>query len=71
MAMFLLHTREEQFLESLIEISVIVAYPHNAILNDVGHSFFFFSSIFYPYSMKKGEMLHDERRFLVFFVVIL
>ena len=69
--MFLTDAGEEQLFESLVEISVIVAYPHNTILDDVSHNLFFFSSTFYPYSRQKTEMLHDGRRFFVLFVIIL
>ena len=58
--MFVSHTREEQFLESFAEIAVVVAYPDNALLDDVGHNYFCFCLTFYSYSMRKGEMLHVE-----------
>ena len=38
--MFLTDAGEEQLFESLVEISVIVAYPHNTILDDVSHNLF-------------------------------
>ena len=46
--MFVSHTREEQFLESFAEIAVIIAYPHEAGLDDVGHDYFFFLFDFLP-----------------------
>ena len=33
--MFLPYAREEHFLQLLAEVSVVVEYPHNAILNNV------------------------------------
>ena len=40
--MFVSHTREEQLFESFAEIAIIVAYPHEAGLDDVGHNHFVF-----------------------------
>ena len=40
--MLVSHTWEEQLFESLAEIAVVIAYSHDAILDDVGHNYFFF-----------------------------
>lgn len=45
--MFVSHTREEQFFESFAEIAVIVAYSHEAVLDNVGHNHFSFCLTFY------------------------
>ena len=58
--MLVSYTREEQLFESFAEIAVIIAYPHEAGLDDVGHDYFFFCLTFYPYSMGKCEMLHGK-----------
>ena len=60
--MFLADAGEKKLLELLAEIAVVVAYPHEAVLDNVGHNHFFFCSTFYPYCMEKGEMLHRKRR---------
>ena len=57
--MFVSHTREEQFLESFAEIAVVIAYSHEAGLDDVGHNLFVFVRLS-TYCMKKGEMLHGK-----------
>ena len=58
--MLVSHAREEGLLELLVEIAVVIADPHEAGLDDVGHNHFVFSSTFYPYSMGKREMLHGK-----------
>ena len=58
--MLVSYTREEQLFESLAEIAVTVTYPHEAVLDDVGHDYLYFCLTFYPYSMRKGEMLHGK-----------
>ena len=58
--MFLADTREEKFLKVFTKICFIVAYPHEAVLDDVGHNHFVFCSTFYSYSMRKVEMLHGK-----------
>ena len=40
--MFLPDAGEEQLFESLAEIAVVVAYPHEAGLDDIGHNYYFF-----------------------------
>ena len=48
--MFLAETGEEQLFESFAEIAIIVAYPHEAGLDDVGHNHFvFFVHIHAPF----------------------
>ena len=58
--MFLPDAREEELFKLLAEIAVVVAYPHEAVLDDVGHDYLYFCLTFYPYSMRKGEMLHGK-----------
>ena len=65
--MFLADAGEKKLLELLAEIAVVVAYPHEAVLDNVGHNHFFFCSTFYLYSMRKGEMLHGKWRKMWFF----
>ena len=57
--MFVSDTREEQLFEVLPIIFLVFAYPDDAILDDVGHNYYFFST-FYSYSMRKEEMLHKK-----------
>ena len=40
--MFLPDAREEELFKLLAEIAVVVAYPHEAVLDDVGHNHFVF-----------------------------
>ena len=49
---------EEHLFEVIPIIFLVFAYLDDAILDDVGHNHFFFCSTFYPYSMRKVEMLH-------------
>ena len=56
--MLIVNAGEEQLFEVLPIIFLVFAYPDDAILDDVGHNHFVFCSTFYPYSMRKGEMLH-------------
>ena len=44
--MFLADAGEKKLLELLAEIAVVVAYPHEAVLDNVGHNHFFFCSTF-------------------------
>lgn len=53
--------------EVLVIIFLVFAYTDEAVLDDVGHNHFAFCSTFYSYSMRKGEMLHGERRFFCLF----
>ena len=46
--MLVSYTREEQLFESFAEIAVIIAYPHEAGLDDVCHDYFFFLFDFLP-----------------------
>ena len=39
--MFLPDAREEQLFESLAEIAVVIAYSHEAGLDDVGHNYLY------------------------------
>ena len=39
--MFVSHAGEEQLFEVLPIIFLVFAYPNNAILDDVGHDYFF------------------------------
>ena len=55
-------TWEEQLFEVLPIIFLVFAYLHDAVLDNVGHNNFVFCSTFYPYSMRKMEMLHELRR---------
>ena len=48
------------FLELITEISVVVEYPRKMVLDDISHKLYIFGSTFYPYSMRKVEMLHAE-----------
>ena len=56
---------EKHFFEAITEIAVIVADSHDAVLDDVGHNLFNFSSTFYTYSMGKRKMLHQIRRYFL------
>ena len=38
--MLLANAREEKFLKVFTKICFIVAYPHEAVLDDVGHNIF-------------------------------
>ena len=60
MLSYRLIAQEEQLYESLAEIAVVIAYSHEAGLDDVDHNHIVLCSTFYPYSMKKGEMLHEK-----------
>ena len=59
--MFIVNAGEEHLFEVLSIIFLVLAYPNDAILNDVGHNHFCFLS-FYPYSMEFWEMLHEKWR---------
>ena len=69
--MFLADAREEQFLESLIEISVIVTDMHEAGLNDVGHNYLYLVrlSTLIVWNYENCYMVKED--FFVFFDVIL
>ena len=38
--MLVSHTREEQLFDLLAEIAVVIAYSHEAVVDDVGHNIF-------------------------------
>ena len=57
--MLIANAGEEHLSEVRPIICLVFAYPDDAILDDVGHNHFVFCSTFYPYSMRKGEMLHE------------
>ena len=56
--MLLTDTREEKLFEVFTILFLVFAYTDDAILDDVGHNKYVFCSTFYPYSMRKVEMLH-------------
>ena len=58
--MFVSDAGEEHLFEVIPIIFLVFAYLDDAILDDVGHDHFIFYSTFYPYSMRKEEMLHVE-----------
>ena len=58
--MLLTDAGEEKLLKVFPIVFLVFAYPDNAILDDVGHDYFPFCSTFYPYSMRKREMLHEK-----------
>ena len=63
-------TWEEQLFEVLPIIFLDFAYLHDAVLDNVGHNHFVFCLTFYPYSMRKMEMLHGWRIFLFFLSIM-
>ena len=53
--MLLAHAGEEQFFEAITEIMVVITDSHDAVLDDVGHNLFNFSSTFYTIVWEKGK----------------
>ena len=66
--MFLAEAWEEQFFEVLPIIFLVFAYPDDAILDDVGHNYFFFVrlSTLIVWKKEKCYMLNE-----VFFIFLM
>ena len=68
--MLISHTWEEERLELLVEIAIIVANTHEAVLDDVGHNhfcLFVHLSTFIVWIIEKCYISNEE--IFIFFVV--
>ena len=68
--MLVSHTWEEQLFESLAEIAVVIAYSHDAILDDVGHNYFFFVRLSTHIVWKKGKCYMENEDIFAFIAIV-
>ena len=64
--MLVSYTREEQLFESFAEIAVIVTYPHEAGLDDVGHNYVFFVRLSTLIVLEKEECYMGNEEIFIF-----